>query len=299
MQVEYLEEFLVLAECLNYSKAAERLFIAQPVLSRHVMSLEKEFGSKLFFRDKRTVTLTEEGKLLQKEAAAFVEHWKELQLKMARYAPPGTYSLNLGLLYYSKGLFIPALNEFQRQHPDSKVSIKSKTPIEILNALMADDIDVASLIHVGFSGHETLNFLDFPPEPMVLAVDDGHRFANAGRVSVEDLQLVRLLNIDDRFYDAYYKHVRADISRLGGTIDPDPILVPDYESLLLSVERGEGAAILLETAKQHVGSHCRCIDFCEPVQVHRCLAWKRANRNPAIPRFLEQFEKPLNNALCR
>jgi hypothetical protein len=62
MDSDRLNEFIVLAEKLNYSKASKMLFISQSVLSRHIMDLEEELGVRLFDRDYRNVSLTSAGK---------------------------------------------------------------------------------------------------------------------------------------------------------------------------------------------------------------------------------------------
>lgn len=68
MDINRLNEFIVLATHLNYSKAANQLFLTQPALSRHIHDLEQTLGAKLFIRDTHNVYLTSVGQLfLQKQ----------------------------------------------------------------------------------------------------------------------------------------------------------------------------------------------------------------------------------------
>lgn len=64
MHIGFYREFIVLARCLNYTEAAEKLHITQPALSKHVMALEREFDAELFVRNRRTVQLSEAGRIL-------------------------------------------------------------------------------------------------------------------------------------------------------------------------------------------------------------------------------------------
>lgn len=64
MQTQYYKEFLVLAQTLNYWAAADKLFISQSVLSKHIKAMERELGSPLFRRSSRKVALTELGEKL-------------------------------------------------------------------------------------------------------------------------------------------------------------------------------------------------------------------------------------------
>ena len=66
-----LECFITLATLLNFTKAANAMFISQPTFSRHILSLEKELGVKLFHRDKRTVKLTKAGEVFQEIVRRF------------------------------------------------------------------------------------------------------------------------------------------------------------------------------------------------------------------------------------
>ena len=72
MTTELLQEFYILATLLNFSRAAENLFISQSVLSRHMKALEGELSVRLFIRDTHHVSLTEEGRLLLREAGPLI-----------------------------------------------------------------------------------------------------------------------------------------------------------------------------------------------------------------------------------
>ena len=67
MNTTQLHYFMTLSQTLNYSTAAQQLFITQPTLSRSIMALEDEIGTKLFFRENGNVSLTPAGKLMQEE----------------------------------------------------------------------------------------------------------------------------------------------------------------------------------------------------------------------------------------
>lgn len=86
MDMIRVEEFLTLAECLSYSEAARRLYITQPVLSRHIRALEAELGGKLFWRNTCHVKLTPFGVLAVAELGAVAERYRQAvaTLRMGR-----------------------------------------------------------------------------------------------------------------------------------------------------------------------------------------------------------------------
>lgn len=74
MELKQLEYFLKVAEQLNFSRAAESLYISQPALSYQIAELERELGAELFVRDRRKVSLTPEGEALMLPAQEMLEH---------------------------------------------------------------------------------------------------------------------------------------------------------------------------------------------------------------------------------
>ena len=86
MKTERLQEFIILAKSLNYTKAAESLFISQSVLSKHIKELENELQVDLFNRSTHSVTLTDEGKLLLRSADSFVSKIERASSLLAQNA---------------------------------------------------------------------------------------------------------------------------------------------------------------------------------------------------------------------
>lgn len=77
MNIEYLREFTELAQCLNYTETAQKLNLTQPALSKHILYLEKEFGIDLLERDRKSVQLTEAGRILFENASVILDKFDE------------------------------------------------------------------------------------------------------------------------------------------------------------------------------------------------------------------------------
>jgi len=81
MEIRHLKYFMVLAEELNFTRAAEKLFIAQPPLSRQIRELEQELNATLFNRNNKKVELTEAGKFYAKEIRQLLDTLDAINLK--------------------------------------------------------------------------------------------------------------------------------------------------------------------------------------------------------------------------
>lgn len=107
MNIEQLQRFLVVADCLNFTTAAERLYVGQSTISRQVAALEQEFGVVLLIRGPRSVELTEAGKLLQTEGNKLMRYLEQLKKRVAN-AGSGA----VGRLRFSTvPAYFPILNE--------------------------------------------------------------------------------------------------------------------------------------------------------------------------------------------
>ena len=98
MELRHLRYFQAVAEELSYSRAARRLHIAQPALSRAVKEVETELGTVLFDRNRRTVRLTPAGSVLLREAALVFDRWDEAMNRVRRTAAGEEGELRLGYI---------------------------------------------------------------------------------------------------------------------------------------------------------------------------------------------------------
>ena len=90
MDLRHLRYFQAVAEELSYSRAAERLRVAQPALSRAVQEIEADLGAALLERNRRTVRLTPAGNVLLREAGILFERWEEAMRRVAMDANPSS-----------------------------------------------------------------------------------------------------------------------------------------------------------------------------------------------------------------
>lgn len=176
LEMRYFEYFVAVAEELNFSRAAERLNIAQPPLSQQIQRLEKKLGVKLFVRTKRKVELTETGLIFLEEARRTLAQ-AESAVKTAQRAARGEVGrLVVGFVGSSAYGFLPtAIRTFRERFPDVELTLKELTTVEQLQALKAESIDIGFLRPPIFE--EELEQESVQKEPFLIALSEKHPLA--------------------------------------------------------------------------------------------------------------------------
>lgn len=118
------EIFIQVAELKSFSKAAKKLNLAPPIVTRHIAKLEKELAIRLFQRSTRHVSLTEAGKLFYEHALQLLEIYQHSVKQVKSFGKEIIGTLKIGLPHTISQLYvIPALNHFLKKYPGLRVEI--------------------------------------------------------------------------------------------------------------------------------------------------------------------------------
>ena len=143
MELRHLRYFVAVADELNFTRAAEKLHLAQPSLTRQIHNLEDELGVRLLNRTKTQVSLTEEGKSFLVDARRLVALSLESMEAIQRFSRGESGQLNLGYLFKFNFELLPAtLATFYQTCPEMAVNLFDMSPAEQLRALEARKIDL-------------------------------------------------------------------------------------------------------------------------------------------------------------
>jgi DNA-binding transcriptional LysR family regulator len=187
MELRHLRYFIAVAEELHFSKAAERLHIAQPPLSQQIQQLEAELGVQLFHRKtKRQVQLTEAGKVFLQEAYQLLMQLETAVALTQRIGRGQTGQLRIGftsLVIYD--LLPLILQQFHEQFQEVELVLRELTTSQQEQALRD------SLIHVGFAHppleDDTLSYQCIHKQTLVVALPSTHSLAQTEHISVQSL----------------------------------------------------------------------------------------------------------------
>lgn len=187
VDMAHAEAFLAVAEELHFGRAADRLRVSQPRVSRLIAALERQVGGALFERTSRRVTLTPLGEQFRSELGAAYAQLQAALDHARRAAREATGQLRIGFTNTTEG---PALSHlvavFEARHPGSQVTLQEVSVSEAYAALRTGEIDV--LIHwLVVNEPDLILGPAIGREDRVVAVATGHPLARQQTVSVEDL----------------------------------------------------------------------------------------------------------------
>lgn len=192
MDFRRLQYFITTAEERNIGRAAQRLHISQPPLTRQIRMLEEEIGAELFVRSARGVELTQAGEMFLEDARNILSFVAQSRDK-AQKAAKGQLG-RLDVATFGTGIYttIPRiLRIFTEQHPDVRVVLHTMTKSEQIDALLQ------KRIHIGFNRflarHEELENRFIIKEQLYVAVQDQHPLYGQESVSIMELSRYPLI----------------------------------------------------------------------------------------------------------
>ena len=186
MRYRRLGYFVAVAEELSFTRAARRLHMAQPPLSQQIALLEKEVGTPLFDRTRRTVRLTAAGAALLPEARRLLADLDET-VRMVRSVGEGTVGrLAVGFVPSAMGGVLPdLLRDFRATHPAVELTLREMAPDALLRAVHDRRLDLA-VLYLPISEPDLAQRL-LASEQLLLALPEAHPAAAARSVALADV----------------------------------------------------------------------------------------------------------------
>jgi DNA-binding transcriptional LysR family regulator len=294
MELRHLRYFVAVAEELNFTRAAEKLRLAQPSLTRQVHSLEQELGVRLLDRTRNQVSLTEEGRSFLVDARRLVALSLESITAVQRFSRGESGQLNLGYLFNFNFDLLPAtLTTFHQTCPEIAVNLFDMSPAEQLSALEARKIDL------GFVGLRppsatkniaTLSWECVAHHSVVAVLPANHPLAKRSKIGMKDLK---------PFFFVAMSEVTHPGSRdwLGGLCKGEgftPRILQDVDlesGIMTFVAEGLGVTLARAQIKNlpHPGVVFR--PLATAARADYWIAWHRENRSKALAQYIEIIKK--------
>ena len=287
MDQKSLMSFVVLAEELQFIRAAKRLNITQSALSQLIARLEKELGVELFERTKRSVRLSECGHVFLPEAQRVIEDI-EKAAETARRAARGQVG-KIAIAYVDAApfsLLSPVIMQFRKAFPDVEMVLHEMTSTEQFGALQNDHIDIGLLRPLYTA--EWMRTVTLLQEPYVVAMHKEHELAGQEAVHIRALIKEKFLFTSKEKAKYINSNWDAIFSRHGMV----PIVVQEVNQLhamLSLVGAGMGMAFLPLSVAQNNnhGVVYRPITGVDTPSAQLNIAWRDGTNNALINNFVQ------------
>ena len=294
MELRHLRYFVAVAEELSFTKAAAKLHLAQPSLTRQIHNLEEELGVRLLNRTKTMVTLTEEGRSFLVDAKRLVTQSVESMHAVQRLSRGETGQLNLGYLSkFNFDLLPGTLLEFSRVCPEIAVNLFDMPPAEQLRALEARKIDLG-LVGVrpppNYKSPATLAWECIGQHELVVVVPVGHALAKEKHIKLELLKPLFFVAMSETTHPGSHAWLCGVCEQAGFT--PRILQEVELESdLMIFVADGLGVTLAREQIKRlpHPGVIFRPLAL--PLKADYWITWHQENRSRSLQAYIEIVKK--------
>ncbi|MEQ7922128.1 LysR substrate-binding domain-containing protein [Xanthomonas sp. WHRI 1810A] len=286
-ELAQLRCFTTVATELNFRRAAERLNMTQPPLSRQIQLLEHHLGVALFTRSTRSVALTAAGRAFFVEAQNLLERAQQAAVSAKRFAEGDIGTVSISFVGSAVYEFLPkVIAEARLKQPHVKISLSEMNTYQQHEALRARRIDLgiarAPLLEPGYDTECLVR------EPFVLAVPSSHPLASAPSVTVADLDQQPFLMYSHSAYPPFNELLTGMLR--SARVAPQYVQwLGSSLTILALVNAGMGLALVPRCATSVVFKDVvfRDIDLGEGVQSELHLIWGANNDNPAFAMLLD------------
>lgn len=289
MDARHFRYFVAVAEELHFSKAADRLSVAQSVLSTQIQRLEQDLGVKLLNRNKRQpVTLTDAGKLFYAEAVTALHYFDRAQQVglLAAQGLAGIVRIGFVASAASSGLLSDLLRRFRASHPDVRIEMLPLETPRQYSALVQGEIDVGIVRPRRYHSSQ-LRATIVQTARLLVAMSPAHPLASRSRLWAHDLRDESF--ISPQFGDNEgFSEVLAQLGKQGNFAAFLDYKVHDFIAAVSLAAAGYGVAVVPESIRRFSHSDI-CYRTLEDfdVTVSLAVAYRQREQSPAVKAFID------------
>lgn len=288
MELRHLRYFVALADCLNFTRAAERVHVTQSTLSHQVRQLENELGHDLFDRMGKRVVLTEAGESFLGYASKALREVDQGLSELMRAPDELSGEVRVGATHTFNIGFVPeCLAAFMRKNPTVKVSVEELSADLIRQKLIEGALDVG--IAYEPADRSQLWFEPLYTEEMVLLVSSQHPLAQRKRVRMVELHRQRMVLLPPVFA------TRTMLDDCFKSCGAEPVVAAEMNTIapMIGLVARTNLAAIVSRHAVPVRDDVRVIPLESPTPVRTPgILWKRDSRQkPAVRSFAGNIRK--------
>lgn len=289
MNITQIKYFITAAKCLNFTKAADKLFITQPALSRQIAAMEKELNMQLFVRNNRFVKLTPAAVVLLEEFEKIYDSYNLAIAKAANSFAGMSGEINIGILEgaYVGDLFPEVLRHFAEFYPQVKINLRNYSFNSLVEKLYSNELDMIITLLFDVAGRDKLQYEIIEHTRDHVVVHKNHPLANEKYVKLSDFKEDTIMMVSPEDSEMSPKLILDACKNCGFT--PKVKFASSLQEEMLWVEAGVGVCILDSRNSLYKNSTVRFLDVDEISDPSLTLAWNVDNYNPLREIFKDNF----------
>jgi DNA-binding transcriptional LysR family regulator len=287
MEMRQLRYFVAVGEEQHYGRAAQRLRVAQPALSRQIQNLENEIGFELFERLPRRVKITDAEKFFFEAARRAIQDINEATMRAKRVASGQSGTLRIGFVDNISwhGIVPDSIRDFRDRQPDVELQLKALKSAEQIAAIQSGSLDAGYAVPLANPEHRLAHFQAGVIKP-VLAVPKGHALTKLKNIRLRDLVDMPFIWFPKWAIPNTYDRLTAACAR-GGLKMPRIAQETAIETMMLSLVQCRVGVAFVSSA-----SRWRCPPGVVLLSVTDlnltfpfALMWKKDNHSPLLAKF--------------
>src|SRR5882724_3569532 len=288
MELRHLRYFVTVGEEQHYGRAAQRLRVAQPALSRQIQDLEEEIGFKLFDRLPRGVKINAAGKCFMEDARRILQQVSEATTRAKRVASGQSGILRVGFVESVSwhGVVPDSFRQFRARLPDAELQLKPASSLEQTEAVQAGRLDAGFVFTIAHIGRE-LAQLPLASLNLMLAAPKGHPLTKLKKLRLRDLTDAVFVWFPRRESPAYYDRLMHECFR-GGLKSPHIVQEAVNEATILSlVSCRMGVAFVSGATRWRCPASVALLPVTDlKLPLPFALIWRKDNASPLLEKFV-------------
>lgn len=207
MDIQHIRYFLAVAKHESFSKAAEQLYVTQPILTRCIKNLEKELGVQLIERSTKHFALTEAGQLLLQQGATLLQQHKDIYRQMDDLAGGQAGELRISGPGVLLDMYFPKLvTQYRRSHPAVHITVRECGSRTVVQDVLEGSADIG-LVMLPLTDKEPLHIIPIVEDEIHVLVHKDHPLAKNASVHIRQLEGLDIItyNQSTTLYHAFEK----------------------------------------------------------------------------------------------
>jgi DNA-binding transcriptional LysR family regulator len=259
MELRHLRYFVAVAEEENVTRAAARLHVSQPPLTRQIQELEEEIGVALFARTAKSIHLNEAGRKFLKEARGILARVASAVTALRAAGEARAAALNVGYAPTpTTGLLTPILRAFKKREPAVRLTLHDASSCEIMIGLRSGKIQVAFTILNSRTPPRGFTFVPLREDQPMVGVAPDHPLARRRSVGVKDLLPLPFVVLTPEEYPDYHEMLRTTLGSAARRLR----IVEECDSgtsFITAIESGRAVGIASTAVNHTMGRRVRLI----------------------------------------